>query len=61
MAVEDLTAEEIQAWTATLPVANRTKVKILTILHGILERARASTGFRAIRWPMWTSLGTVAR
>lgn len=44
VAIEDLTAEEIQAWTATLPVANRTKVKILTILHGILERARRAYG-----------------
>ena len=40
MAIEDVTAEGIEAWAATLPVANRTKVKILTILHGILERAR---------------------
>jgi len=50
MAVEDLTAEGIEAWATTLPVANRTKVKILTILNGVLERARRQ--YRLPRNPM---------
>lgn len=39
MAVNDLTAEGIEAWATRLPIANRTKVKILPILNGVLERA----------------------
>ena len=42
--IEDLTAESIESWSAALPVANRTKLKILTILHGVLERARRAYG-----------------
>lgn len=39
-AVEDLTADQIESWLATLSLSNRTKAKILAILGGILERAR---------------------
>ena len=39
-----MTAAAIEHWKATLTVSNRTKVKILTILHGILERARKAYG-----------------
>ena len=38
--LEDVTAERIEAWKATLTVGNRTKIKMLTILNGVLKRAR---------------------
>ncbi|MDP9293925.1 MAG: site-specific integrase, partial [Actinomycetota bacterium] len=38
--LEDVTAERIEAWKATLQVGNRTKVKLLTVLNGIFVRAR---------------------
>jgi integrase len=38
--LEDVTADRIEAWKATLPVGNRTKCKILTVLNGVLKRAR---------------------
>jgi integrase len=38
--VEDVTGDRIEAWKATLTVGNRTKVKILTVLNGVLKRAR---------------------
>jgi len=42
--IEDLTYEGIEAWKATLGaetgMSNRTKLKILTILNGVMERAR---------------------
>ena len=38
--LEDLTAERIEAWNMTSAVNNRTKAKILTILNGVLKRAR---------------------
>lgn len=44
MKVEDLTGPAIEAWKGTLPVSNRTKVKILTILNGVLERGRRVYG-----------------
>ncbi len=43
-AVEDITADEIEHWKtqlgATTGMSNTTKLKILTILSGVLERAR---------------------
>jgi integrase len=38
--LEDLTTDRIEAWKATLTVCNRSKSKILTILNGVLKRAR---------------------
>jgi integrase len=38
--LEDVTAERIEAWKGTLRMSNRTKVKLLTVLNGILKRAR---------------------
>jgi len=40
MRLEDVSVPAIEAWKARLTVSNRTKVKILTILNGVLERAR---------------------
>jgi hypothetical protein len=44
--IEDLSPAEIERWRLDLePVlANRTKIKILTLLYGILERARKTHG-----------------
>ena len=38
--LEDVTAERIEAWKATLRMSNRTKHKLLTELNGIFVRAR---------------------
>ena len=38
--LEDVTADRIEAWKGTLRMSNRTKVKLLTILNGVLRRAR---------------------
>ena len=38
--VEDLTSEAIERWLGTLEMSNRTKRKALSVLGGILERAR---------------------
>src|SRR5215218_6262877 len=38
--LEDLTADRIEAWKATISAGNRTKSKILTVLNGVLKRAR---------------------
>jgi integrase len=38
--IEDVTGEGIETWKATLTVSNRSKAKILTILNGVLKRAR---------------------
>src|SRR3954469_10759610 len=38
--LEDLTTERIEAWKTTLTVCNRSKSKILTVLNGVLKRAR---------------------
>jgi integrase len=38
--LEDLTADRIESWKATVAVGNRTKSKILTVLNGVLKRAR---------------------
>jgi hypothetical protein len=43
MAIEDLTTELIERWSAQLTaggrMCNRTKLKILTVLHGVTKRA----------------------
>src|SRR4051794_38235301 len=38
--LEDVTADRIEAWKATLRVGNRTKIKLLTVLNGVVMRAR---------------------
>jgi integrase len=38
--LEDVTAERIEAWKATLRMSNRTKMKLLTELNGVFVRAR---------------------
>jgi hypothetical protein len=38
--LEDVTADRIEVWKATLPLSNRTKIKLLTVLSGVLARAR---------------------
>ncbi len=44
MAVEDITPEDVEAWAAQLRADgrrnNRTQLKIITILFGVMERAR---------------------
>jgi integrase len=44
MRLEDLTTDQIEQWSASLAadgtMTNRTRLKILTILHGVMERAR---------------------
>lgn len=40
MRIEDLTSDRIEAWKATIAANNRTKAKILTVLNGVLKRAR---------------------
>ncbi len=37
--LEDITTEEIEAWRATLAVSNRTKNKVLVLMHGVFVRA----------------------
>jgi integrase len=37
--LEDVTAERIEAWKATLRMGNRTKIKLLTELNGVFVRA----------------------
>ena len=38
--LEDVSAERIEAWKATLQVSNRTKIKLLIELNGVFMRAR---------------------
>jgi integrase len=38
--LEDVTADRIEAWKATVAGGNRTKAKILTVLNGVVKRAR---------------------
>ena len=39
--VEDITYDDVERWRLALPaITNRTKVKIITVLYGIMERAR---------------------
>src|SRR3954464_2690684 len=40
LAVEDITTEMVEDWKLTLKMSNTTKIKILTVLFGIMERAR---------------------
>src|SRR5439155_27350145 len=44
--IEDLSPARIERWRRELnpALANRTKIKILTLLYGILERARKTYG-----------------
>jgi len=37
--VEDITPTEIEAWRSTLTVSNRTKNKVLVLMHGVFGRA----------------------
>src|SRR3954464_12698325 len=38
--VEDITTEMVEDWKLTLKMSNTTKIKILTVLFGVMERAR---------------------
>jgi Phage integrase, N-terminal SAM-like domain len=38
--LEDVTAERIEAWKASAQIGNRSKAKVLTVLNGVLKRAR---------------------
>jgi integrase len=38
--LEDLSTDRIESWKTTLTVCNRSKSKILTVLNGVLKRAR---------------------
>ena len=38
--VEDITADIVETWKLTLDVSNATKIKVLTVLYGVMERAR---------------------
>jgi len=38
--LEDVTADRIEVWKGTLRMSNRTKVKLLTGLNGVMARAR---------------------
>ncbi|HZL64218.1 MAG TPA: site-specific integrase [Thermoleophilia bacterium] len=41
--LEDITADEVEAWSATLAasgLANATRLRILTCLHGVMKRAK---------------------
>jgi hypothetical protein len=38
--LEDVTADRIEAWKATLTVSNRTKAKTLIVMNGVFVRAR---------------------
>jgi len=44
MRLEDITTEGVERWAAGLTVGgrmnNRTKLKILTVLHGVMKRAK---------------------
>jgi integrase len=40
MAVEDISRGDIEAFAARFDSSNRTKLKVLTVLHGVLKRAR---------------------
>lgn len=37
--LEDVTADRIETWKGTLRLSNRTKVKLLTVLNGVMVRA----------------------
>jgi integrase len=38
--VEDITTDMIETWKLTLRMSNSTKIKVLTVLYGVMERAR---------------------
>jgi integrase len=43
MRLEDITTEQVERWSAELsagPMSNRTRLKILTVLHGVMQRAK---------------------
>jgi integrase len=40
MAVEDITTDMVETWKLELRMSNATKIKVLTILYGVMERAR---------------------
>ena len=40
LAVEDLTTDMVEDWKLTLDMSNTTKIKVLTVLFGVMERAR---------------------
>jgi len=40
MRLEDITTEGVERWAAGGRINNRTKLKILTVLHGVMKRAK---------------------
>ena len=38
--VEDITTDMVETWKLTLDMSNATKIKVLTVLYGVMERAR---------------------
>ncbi|MBA3809390.1 MAG: hypothetical protein H0X28_13520 [Solirubrobacterales bacterium] len=42
--LEDITTEQVESWSANLAargaMGNRTRLKILTVLHGVMQRAK---------------------
>lgn len=40
LAVEDLTTDMVEDWKLALDMSNTTKIKVLTVLFGVMERAR---------------------
>jgi len=40
LAIEDLKTEAVEEWKLSLGMGNTTKIKILTVLFGVMERAR---------------------
>ena len=38
--VEDITTDMVESWKLTLDMSNATKIKVLTVLYGVMERAR---------------------
>lgn len=45
-AIEDISREDIETFSAGLAGTNRTRLKILTVLHGIFKRARRVHGIQ---------------
>jgi integrase len=39
-ALEDITTDMVETWKLTLRMSNATKIKVLTVLYGVMERAR---------------------
>jgi len=40
MAVEDITTDMLESWTLGLRMSNATRIKVLTTLHGVMDRTR---------------------